>query len=252
MKKTAILVAAMTALALGASAEVVDLFDMSETAGTGLSGLSSSGTLGTSWKNDDLVGATDGSGAFVLSGGLVADTSVAVFDKNNPPEGMGLTYTLSMNLAGWDMTTAATNDSVELIIKSNASTPTPAVYIEKISTTETRLRLVCGDQTRSVTNGLTGGATALDVYWNATTGVGGGNIGATAYDWTGVTFADFTGDPLKKMALQADSDNVNWGGIGTTVSIDSIGLSVIPEPATIGMVSFVGLATFFIRRRLMM
>ncbi len=249
MKKIAILVAAMTALTMGVSAEQLDLWNMSDASGTTFDGLVNSGSLSTSFTTDS-TGATDGSGSFVIPGdGGETKTTGAYSSLLLASAG---TYTLSMNLAGWDLTDATIGDEIEYLIKDDNGQAPIKLYISKYDATQTRLKLVCGnvgatDKIRNEYYGLTGGATALSVYWNSATGEGGGNIGTNSYSWA--SGIGFTTVDLKKSVLETAG---TWGSATSSVSIDSIGLSVIPEPATLGLVVAMGGGILFIRRRLTM
>lgn len=254
MKKTTMIVAMMAGLALSASAGLLEYFEMDDTAGTAMNALSNTGSLGSQWNFGGAGMATDGSGSFVLAGDGGSTTrklpkkgtlnANAAADTYATPLAGSDTYSLELNLSAWDMTNAAINDSMNFKALDSAGVMVALVTLQKDSATTVRLRMASGNANyRNYAFGLTGVVATLKVDFNLA-------AGTSEYFLDGASVNTFSG-----LTLNGDIGGLiftksgGWADATSSVSVDSMGLSVIPEPATLGVIGFFGSAIIFIRRR---
>ena len=99
----------------------------------------------------------------------------------------------------------------------------------------------------------------LGVAFNGTTGTGAGNAVKVSdgvaglhnfsqtFDMSGYTLSDITQYDYLAVIITRDGTGNPDG-----VSIDSINVTAIPEPATLGLIAMVGTAILFVRRRLVL
>ncbi|VGO23151.1 hypothetical protein SCARR_05256 [Pontiella sulfatireligans] len=207
---------------------------------------SGSQAANTKWSADTVAQGqvTDGLGSFVISGNaLNRYCSLTDLSGNeaayNPAYASGV-YRLELNLASWELDTA-TAGKVFVAARSGA---TELARIEFFLT----------------------GADAVTAQWNVGagtfrnrtfTGINSALSFSTELDFDNNTAKYYMGETqigLDFAFNAAQMDNfryaaIDWNGSSTeTVKIDSMGLSVIPEPATLGMVVAMGTGILFVRR----
>jgi hypothetical protein len=256
MKKTTMTIAVMAGLALGASAGLLEYWDMNDAAGKAMNGIANSGSLNSVWNFGGAGMATDGAGSFVLAGdGLTTTRKLPKVGTANASATDGLyatpltsteTYTFEMNLSAFDLTAATLNDAVNFKLVDSAGIMVALINVEKDTATTSRIRFAAANANyRNYAYTLSEGAHTAKVDFNLATGTAEYFIdGESKVSFSGQTYAGNIGG-------MTFVKNGSWTTAGSSVSIDSMGLSVIPEPATLGMIGFFGAAITLIRRRFM-
>lgn len=253
MKKTGMIVAALAGLTLSVSAGLLEGWDFDDSAGTALNGVANSGSLGSQWNFGGAGMATDGSGSFVLAGDGGTTTRKVpkkgtvnadpLNDLYATPLSGSDTYTIEMTFSAWDLTGATTGDGMNFKALDATGTMVALLQLEKDSDTTARLRWASGNSSyRNYAVALTGSSTTISIDFNMADGtaeyfLNGGN----EYTFSGQTYAGNIGN----MTLVK---NGTWSTAASSIAIDSMGLSVIPEPATLGLLSMTGLM-LVVRRR---
>ena len=251
MKKTAMIVAVMTGLALSASAGLLEGWDFDETSsGVALNAVANSGSLNSVWNFGGANMATDGSGSFVLPGDGGKTTrklpkkgtanAQATVDAYLVPLTSSDTDTLEMTLSAWDLTSATLGDAVNFKALDSTGVMVALLNLEKDTATTARLRFAAANTSyRNIAVGLTGSSTKISVDFNMAAGTSEYFLNdVSQYTFPGLTYAGNIGGLL---FTKGGTKDVNWSTAASSVSIDSMGLSVVPEPATLGMLSVAGL-----------
>jgi len=265
MKKIALLCIAAIAASTTLHAQTLleDWNFNSDTAGKGLQGITNSGTLNSLWNfNTTTQGdVTNGSGQFVLAGNSTnftrklpdAGTANAdpLIDQYASPATTGK-YLLEVTFAGWTADAASLGDSWKLSLAETAGAG--GAEIAQIiwnvdSATTTRIRLAttttAGSNYRNFAFGLTQ-ATAVTFgiefdFDNNT--VRYLQNGTETHSWT-----DFNGDNIGLVQYVKNGDSTNdWTTAATSVSLDAMGYSQVPEPTIAGLFGL-GLVGFLVRR----
>ncbi len=255
MKKTTMVVAVMVGLALNASATLLEFWDFdTEAAGVDLNdaALVNSGTMGSVWNFNTAGIKTDGLGNFVVAGD--GGNTTRKLPKTGTANASALdhvyataitgtdTYTFELNVSGWDLSAATIGDKFKL-----AAGDAAGISIERLSATEVKVSQFAGNTSyRTTLMGLVEGAHTFAIDFNFATD--------TSVYWVdgGVrdSFTDFGQlNSVEDIAGMVLVTSGGWTTAASSLSIDSMGLSVIPEPATLGMVAVVGGALLFMRRR---
>ncbi len=259
MKKTTMMVAVMAGLTLGASAGLLEYWEMNDANGTELNGVANSGSLNSEWNYGGASMATDGSGSFVLAGdgntttrklpkkGSVNAEPTGVEDIYATPLLGSDTYTLEMTLSAWDLTGATVGDSVNFKAMDAAGVMVALLNLEKDSDTTARLRWAAANtKYRNYAVGLTGSATKISVDFNMADGTSEYFLDdVSQYTFDTLNYAGNIGGLL---FTKGGTQDVNWSTAASSVSIDSMGLSVIPEPAALGLMGIAGLGMLVARR----
>jgi hypothetical protein len=245
IKTTAVL---LMICAAGAFSAPLEWWEMSDAAGTDLNDLSNSGTLGSSWNFNTAGHETDGNGLFVVTGDSGTFTRKLPNDADNKydtPFTSGA-YSLDVNFAAWAFDAASEGDLWKLKAQDSSGADIAGIELG-VNSGAGRIRmwtLADGGVTyyRAFTFNLAeaGGATAsVEFDFDNNT---------VAYYLDGSQenlFTDFAGTELAGMVYTTSG---TWGTAASALSIDSMGLDVIPEPATIGMLGVGGLVTLLVRR----
>ncbi|MDF7824059.1 hypothetical protein P4B35_08550 [Pontiellaceae bacterium B12227] len=259
MKKTVMVVAMMAGLALSASAGLLEYWEFNEAAGVDLNDapLVNSGSLGSLWNFGGAGMATDGAGSLVLAGdggtttrkvpkkGTV-NANTATDDYATPLAGSD-TYTIEMNLSAFDLTAASIGDAVNFKALDSAGVLVALINVEKDSATTSRIRFAAANSNyRNYAYTLSEGAHTAKVEFNL-------SLGTAEYFIDGeskTSFADqtYAGNIGGLVLVKAGS----WTTAASSIGIDSMGLSVIPEPATLGLIVSFGGGILLIRRRFML
>jgi len=255
MKRKAMATLVLLALIAGtATAELIEYFDMNDAKGTVMKDLLNTGTLGSQWNFGGSSMETDGNGNFVLAGdgGTTTrklpkkGTENAKIDEDAyaiPLTGND-TYRLELTFSAWDLTSATTGDSVLFKVNDSANVMVALLVLEKDTESSARLRFASANtKYRNVPVELTGFDTKIAVDFNLANGTSEYFLN----DVSQYTFSDLTyaGDIGSLVFVK----NGSWSTPDSQVSIDSMGLSVIPEPATSGLLVFSAAVILFIRRR---
>lgn len=246
--------AVMALVAMSASAEVLEFWNFdTEDAGVDLNdaALVNSGTMGSVWNFNTPGIKTDGLGHFIVAGN--GETTTRKLPKAGTANasatdgvyataltGAG-TYTFELNIAGWDMTSATVGDKFKFAAGSAAG-----IAIELLADNTVRVQQFAGDTSyRSTIMGLVEGAHTFSIDFNFATDTSEYWVdGTNTYSFTDFGVTNSVEDISGMVVTTAGS----WTTAASSISIDSMGLSVIPEPATIGMLGLGALLTLLIRR----
>lgn len=259
MKK--ILVAILlTGLALGASAAPIEWWDMNDTAGTSLLGLNNTGTIDSTWNFNHTGAATDGNGLFVIAGNVGNTTRklpkkgsataeiTGVNDIYASPLTTGA-YSMTVDFASWNFDAASEGDLWKLKVTDSSGTDIAGIELGIVSGAG-RIRMWTqgaeNQYYRSFDFNATEAAGALaEIRFDL-------DNDTVAYYIDGTQeylFTDFAGANIGGMAYTTSGDGTaDWATAASNVKIDAMGIDVIPEPATIGMLGLGALATLLIRR----
>ncbi len=253
MKK--ILIAAiMAGLALGASAVPVEYWQFDDANGAALNAVANSGSLNSVWNFGGSGMATDGSGNFVLAGDGGTTTrklpkqgtanANAGTDTYATPLAGSDTYTLEVNWSAWDYTSATIGDAMNFKALDSTGVLVASISVEKDSATTTRVRMASANANyRNFAYSLTdSSAVSAKIEFNLAGGTSEYFIdGSSTHSFSSQTFAGNIGGLIF-------TKSGTWSTAGSSASIDSMGLSMVPEPATLGMLGLGALATLLIRR----
>ncbi len=251
-------VALMAGMVLGASAGQLEYWEFNEAAGVDLNdaALVNSGSLGSVWNFGGSSMATDGSGSFVLAGDGGTTTrklpkkgtanAQATVDAYATPLAGTDTYSLEMNFSAFDFTSATVNDAVNFKALDASGTMVALVTVQMDSASTTRIRFASANSNyRNYAFALSEGAHTAKVDFNLADGT-------AEYFLDGVSKNTFSGQSFSgDIGGLIFTKSGTWNTAASSVGIDSMGLSAVPEPATLGMVAAVGGAILFIRRRFM-
>lgn len=266
--KTCKLFIALTTLTAGmVLAQQLEYWNFDDANGTDLNDLSNSGSLGSNWNFNTTTGAigggghlTNGSGQWVMAG----DAGAGGFTRKLPDglnEDAGLNneyaspistgiYTLDVTFDSWDVTNASVGDSWKLGIndQNSSSTTIAQIIFEKDSVSTTRLRwastTVGGARFRNVGFGLTESSeqklTVEFDFDNST-------LRYLLNDVEQHSFTDFNGAQIGQLLYVT---NGVWNDATSSVTLESMGVTAIPEPGTLAMtgIAFLALAGACLRR----
>lgn len=253
MKKIGI-AAILIGLVLSASGGLLEFWDF-ETEGAGVdlndAALVNSGTLGSVWNFNTAGIKTDGSGSFVVAGdGGNTTRKLPKVGTANASGTDGLyasaitgadTYTFELNISGWDFSAATVGDKFKLAAGSAAG-----IAIEVLGDSTVKVSQFAGDTSfRTTILGLVEGAHTFSIDFNFADDT-------SAYWVDGSVINSFTDfgqlNSVEDIAGMVLVTSGGWSTAASSLSIDSMGLSMVPEPATIGMLGLGALATIVIRR----
>ena len=263
---------AATLLVAGSYADVLEDWQFNDANGTPLISVNNSGTVGTSW---------DYGGPQVQNGNLnIGDTQYWKWDP-----GSGTTYrtasftaltsgqvTFEYVIADWDLAgtdgLGVANNGIKFNFGSAANGSAQLEFeVAQAGSNDIRVRSqgsnnggLSGTDAQNQLGGLNLTNTAsvtvqlnadLDTGdWSTQVDFGNGFVDLVT-DGTGMTSVD-------RIQLIVDASNGTWeyGGVNGTatefIKIDSVSLTQIPEPATLGLIAAFGGGILFIRRRFMM
>ncbi|MBI9019755.1 MAG: PEP-CTERM sorting domain-containing protein [Verrucomicrobia bacterium] len=247
-------------MALGASAAPIEWWDMNDTAGTDLNDLANSGSINSIWNFNTVGAVTDGSGNFVIDGdsgvttrklpkkGSATADAGGLLDIYAAPLTTGA-YSLTVDFASWNFDAASEGDLWKL--KTTDSAGTDIAGIE--------LGIIGGAGRIRLWSNTSGGAAYRSFAYNPTEAAGA--LVEVRFDFDNNTvdyvvdgnveysFTDFIGSNIGGMAYTTSGDTTaDWATAASSVSIDAMGIDVIPEPATVGMLGLGALVTMFVRR----
>ncbi|MCP5548890.1 MAG: hypothetical protein H7A50_16125 [Akkermansiaceae bacterium] len=245
------------------AATLLEYWDFeSDSAGDGLVNISNSGSLGSTWnfntttQNDE----SDGAGLFVLSGDSGNFTrklpkagttnANAGTDFYASPFTTG-TYLVEISFDSWSADAASVGDTWKLGINDSAGNAIAQLIWDVDSTSSTRLRASTTTAGGSAFRTL--GSFGLSNSTATTVGVEFDFDNDTVrYLLNGAEqylFTDFNGTDIGQMLYVKNGDGTSdWATSATSVSIDSMGLSAIPEP-TAALLGGLGFLALLRRRR---
>lgn len=260
------IITAALSVAASATAQNLEFWNFDDAAGTDLNDLSNSGSLGSAWNFNTTAGAVGGAGHVTNGAGLwVIDGGTSTFTRKLPdganedagpnnkyasPITTGA-YRLEVNFASWDVTDFAVGDSWRLAVNDadSGSNTLAQVIFEKDSATTVRLRAATYlDDTSGAYRNFSYGITetgpislALDFDFDNNT---------VSYILNGSethSFTNFGGIQIAQLSYVTAG---TWGNTGGSISIDSMGLSAIPEPSSFALLAgALALCSVMIRRR---
>lgn len=246
-------------LTLVCGATPLEWWDMNDASGTILKNLANSGTYGSPFAGGlAALGTTDGSGHFVVAGNGGKTTQKApkagstYADSVNPVYASPLTtgsYSLDVNFASWNWNTASEGDLWKFKAQDSSGVDIAGIELGIVGGAG-RIRMwtmgASNTYYRSYAVDLvstTGAAAQVFFDFDANT---------VSYVLNGVTqfsAADFVGSNLGLMVYTTAGDGVNdWVTAASNIKIDSMGINVIPEPATVGMLGLGALVAMLVRR----
>lgn len=236
----------VSSLALSASANIIlGNWDMNDAAGTIARSTTSSGTLGSFSWDDGSIGQTDGLGNYRVSATTATQTYITLATDNTLPITGSDTFTLSMNISSWEWDTGATQNVFQVYLPDNVAT----IKFLVNANGEGEYSLLSGRNNsddlfnaRNYSLGSTfGGATSAKIDFNPGTGEAAYYIDGQLKE----SFTDLYFDGTSDLRLGKEFD---WGIDNSFVNVDSISLSVVPEPAVIGLIGLVAGSMLFVRR----
>ncbi|WP_168433489.1 PEP-CTERM sorting domain-containing protein [Pontiella sulfatireligans] len=246
----------------GVFAAPVEYFGFNEASGISIGASTNTGTIGSVWNfGGPGTVAQDGGGNLVIDTthagamyrklpGKGTANANATLDQYATPITTGA-YRLEIDITSWDLTANAVGADMTWFASSQSSggVNLAGIRLEKDSATTARIRLFTD---------LTGTAGGFRNYAYSLTEAGGANV-AIEFDFDNntveyfidgdskQTFSDFEATQLGTLVFNTDAAWI----AGSTVSINEMGLDVIPEPATLGLIVAFGGGILFIRRRFM-
>lgn len=238
MKKILLGVTIIAGLIVSASAGPLEFWTFdTEAAGVDLNdaALVNSGTMGSAWNFNTTGIKTDGLGNFVVAGD--GGTTTRKLPKEGTANASATdhlyataitgtdTYTFELNVSDWDLSAATIGDKFKLAAGSAAG-----ISIERINETEVKAQLFAGNVSyRSSIFGLVEGAHTFAIKFNFATDTSEYLVDGSVIN----SFTDFgVANSVEDIAGMVLSTSGSWNTPGSSISIDSMGLSdsVIVNP----------------------
>lgn len=229
--------------ALSASADVLQEWKYDDGVDTTLHNAANTGTQGVNWNwGDSAKWITDTAGNLNMPGAAGNDWKDTVdFTALSGAN----TYSMEIKLGAWDIPAAAGNAQVKWRLRDSAGGNIMEIQTA-MSSAGMSFTLVSGATNyRNISaGGLTGSGATARVDFNLA-------AGTAAYFVNGVAGETFSGLTFGNGSLVdfGMSREGAWTDGARVVNIDEQSLSVVPEPATLGLVAFVGAGLLFVRRR---
>jgi len=247
----------LAGIALCAAAAPLEFWTMDDPFGTDLNNLTNSGSLGSVWNYNTPGVLADGSGNLVVDGDGGTTTRKlpkAGTANANPgsdtyatPLSGAATYRLELNLTSWAFDPASVGDALRFKIRDSSQADLVVISILMDSSSSSRIRLAAGDKGRNWAFGSSAGATTAYVDFNIAAGTVEMNVAGDVRSYTGVAFS---GSDIGDMVFTKSGDGTaDWATSGTSIAIDSMGLSVVPEPGTAGLLLVSGGVLFMARKK---
>jgi hypothetical protein len=253
--------AAVCLLASSLSAQFnVEFWEFNDPVGTDLNDLFNTGTLGSSWNFNTPNDLTNGT-QFVI-GGDGGTTTRKLPDGLNEradddniyasPLSTGV-YTLNVNFAGWDFSSASLGDTWKIgVNEADGSSTIAQIIFEVDSATSTRLRFATetdtGGKFRNFAYGLTQSSPVdMTIEFDFDN-----NTVRYLLDGSEThSFDDFSGTEIGQLIYVKSGDGTDdWVTAASSVTINSMGLASVPEPATFAFLAGIGaLGLGFYRRK---
>lgn len=244
MKKWAIMSLIVAGLSLSVSAEYLEQWQFNDAAGVNLNAALNTGSHGSVWTYGDPANwEMDGVGNMIAKGAAAQYEATGLF-----PGGVLAspnTYSLEMKISAWEVETAAPEARLTYRLQSAGGANVNAISFRINGTGGARFSIMsAGANYKDVAVGggaFNGGAVTARIDFNVVAGTAEYFIdGASVKTVVGATFGD-----MEK--LHFDQEN-SWSATTPVIKVDELSLSVIPEPATLGLVSIVGAGLLAVRR----
>jgi hypothetical protein len=261
MKKAAILVTISIGLMQSVLAAPLEWWDMNDPAGTSLLGLNNTGTIDSIWNFNHTGAATDGNGLFVVAGnvgnitrklpkkGSATAEITGVNDIYAAPVTTGA-YSLTVDFASWTFDSASEGDLWKLKVTDSSGIEIAGIELGIVSGAG-RIRMwtqgVSNQYYRSFAFNTTEAAGALaEVRFDL-------DNDTVSYYIDGnqeYLFSDFAGANIGGMIYNTAGDGTaDWATAASNIKINAMGIDVIPEPATIGMLGVGAAVILYFRRK---
>lgn len=239
--KRLIAVTMAAGLALSASADILEQWQYNETtAGLRIDQSANTGTVGTSWNwGDPTKWATDGNGYLDLAPTTGTDYKTS---QAFPALASSELYSMEIKLGAWDIPVAAAAATVKWRLKND--TGGTEMEIQTVMGTAGLSFTLVSDGTnyRNISaGGLTGSGATARIDFNVA-------AGTAAYFVNGVAGETFSGLDFGNLTSFGMNKEGTWTDAGRVMKIDEQSLSVVPEPATMGLVAMAGAALLGVRR----
>lgn len=231
--KACLILIGLFALPLLASPLEYWTFD-TDSSGDGLRDAVNSGSTASSWNfNTTTQGdVADGAGSFVLSGNSTTYTRKLPADPGYASPATTGIYLLEWDFTSWSVNTASVGDTVSFRVSDSSGNNAANLIWEVLDSTTVRVRAstYLSDTTQAFRNLSTYSLSEAD----------GPRVGIE-FDFDNDTvrylldgaeansFSNFGATDIKQISLVK---NGAWGTSATSVSINEMGLSAIPEPGT--------------------
>ncbi len=243
--KTGLIISSMVFASMTATAALVD-FQLGEASGTTLTGVANSGTISGNFDNDIAGVTADGAGNLHLTG---ATNSVG-----SSVSGLGLnsgTISYEVRLDSWNYSAMAKNGGFQLNIKNTAGDVVKLIWQNNKGNADTKLQTVDSANGKINTTGFASVSGADGILFKFDANLDTGTFDSfykmdSDIDWTQVDSGSAGLSDIDSIGIWMTAPAWN----GSTADIDY--MSVIPEPATLGLVCSCGAGLLFIRRKFSM
>jgi len=237
------------AMAASLSAQALDYWDFATaTDGDGLQDVANTGSLGTAWNfNTTAQGDVVTSGVFNVSGDETI-TRKATLASATALNTLGSSFRYELDVASWDLTNADVGTSVAFRVADSAAQNFAQIILEKDTATTARFRwsteLSDGSsffRQEAVT--LTGGPAVYAIEFEL-----GGLVnylsGATVVNTSTLNFG--SSDIAESLFVK---NNITTGTADAILSVNSFGLSAVPEPSTYALIGGLLALSYVMTRR---
>jgi hypothetical protein len=230
---------------------LTEYWNFDDPVGTDLNDLSNDGTLGSSWNFNTPNDLTDGSGQFVIGGdggtttrklpikgGLNADPTEPLEELYDTPITTGV-YTLTVTFSGWNVSGASVGDVWKLGVNAaDTSTTIAQVIFEVDSATSVRLRAATETTTGSGFRNFAYGLVQSDPVTVSIEFDFDNDIVRYLVDGSETHYFDnFSGSEIGQLIYVKSGDKTDdWITAASSISIDSMGLTTVPEPEVYSLV----------------
>lgn len=244
MKKVTLIAAVVAGMAMGASAGLLESWEMNDAGGTALNNVANTGSIGSSWNFGGYT--TDGVGNLTVAGDGGTNTRKAPPALYATALAGGDTYSLVVDFGAWNMDAASLGDTWNLKLNDSGNTMIANVIFHVDSASTVRIRMASANSNyRNFSYNLTevaGISAKIDV-----------NIagGTSEYFINNASQNTFSGLSMNGISQLLMGKGGSWATAASSLDIDAISLNVVPEPATLGLVVAVSGGILFIRRRFM-
>ncbi len=238
------MVAVVTGLVMSASAGLLESWEMNDASGTALNNVANTGSIGSSWNWGDYT--TDGSGNLTVVGDSGTNTRKAPADHYATALAGSDTYSLVVDFGAWNMDALSLGDTWNLKLNDSSNVMIANVIFHVDSASTVRIRMASANSNyRNFSYSL---AEATGISAKIDLNIAGGTSEYFINDASQNTFSGLSMNGISQFLMGKGG---SWTTAASSLDIDAVSLSVIPEPATLGMVAAMGGAILFVRRRFM-
>ena len=264
MKKTSYILGAIALFASASMASAQTIthdFQFNDAATTGLQSVANTGTVSTDTWNFDvkdgalIQGAGNGS-AFVIGADATAVTTTITKDYTRKVEfGTAITtgtYSLDIKMASWTLTNGAISEGFTFKLGNDGVTgQINQVFAVNADASNVRSRHSVAGVVGGAAAQTNVGFTGTDFFWRVAGDLDAGTF-TTSYSTDGITYnaliANGTGFTSIGEFLLGIEGTTTWNSASQT-AIDSITLTVVPEPSTYALLGGLCALSFAAMRR---